>query len=129
MATGRSDLPNQINNLLGFPYIFRGALDVRAQQITLGMKLAAVHALARLARDPAGRPAHLPPFGRTALLPSPFDPRLLPVVASAVAVAATTEGVAGKPLTDEASYRQELSTLAQHLLADASPALSERNRP
>jgi malate dehydrogenase (oxaloacetate-decarboxylating)(NADP+) len=115
LATGRSDLPNQINNVLGFPFLFRGALDARAPRISTGMQLAAVKALAELAREPAGRRVHLPEFGRTALLPSPFDPRLLSVVASAVAEAAFREGIAATPIADLPLYRSRLEGLAQAL--------------
>jgi malate dehydrogenase (oxaloacetate-decarboxylating)(NADP+) len=100
MATGRSDYPNQVNNVLGFPYIFRGALNVRARRITLEMKLAALHALKALAREPvppevleAYRLEHLE-FGPSYIIPKPFDPRLLSWVAGAVEEAAVRSGVA-----------------------------------
>ncbi len=114
MATGRSDFPNQINNVLGFPFIFRGALDVRAKAVDRAMCLAATDALARLAKEP------VPPsvcaaygvagleFGPDYIIPKPFDRRLVPWVASAVAQAATDSGLARKPLTDPAAYRAEL---------------------
>ncbi len=113
MATGRSDYPNQVNNVLGFPFIFRGALDVRARAINEPMKLAAVRALADLAR--AGVPDTVARaygnqafrFGRDYLLPKPFDPRVLLWVAPAVAQAAAESGVARKHLDPEA-YRHEL---------------------
>jgi malate dehydrogenase (oxaloacetate-decarboxylating)(NADP+) len=104
LATGRSDYPNQINNVLAFPYLFRGALDVRARAINEEMKLAATHALAALARDPA---AGRPPFGREAIIPPPFDPRLLSCVAPAVAAAAAASGVARIPMDPE-EYRRTL---------------------
>lgn len=115
MATGRSDYPNQINNVLGFPYIFRGALDVRAKTINMEMKIAAVNALAELARE--GVPDEVasayrgsrPRFGREYLIPVPFDPRLISVVPPAVAQAAMDTGVARKPIVDMKEYRHELS--------------------
>ncbi|HSM28741.1 MAG TPA: malic enzyme-like NAD(P)-binding protein [Thioalkalivibrio sp.] len=100
MATGRSDYPNQVNNVLGFPFIFRGALDVRARHITDEMHVAAVHALAQLAREPVPRSV-LDAYGKTALsfgpeyiLPTPFDPRLIDTIPAAVAQAARDSGVA-----------------------------------
>ncbi|MDQ6950557.1 MAG: NADP-dependent malic enzyme [Mariprofundales bacterium] len=115
MATGRSDHPNQVNNVLGFPFLFRGALDVRATTFNEEMKVAAVHALARLAREEVP-PKVLKAYGLTSLhfgseyiLPKPFDPRLIEVVPSAVARAATESGVARKPLLDETEYRHELA--------------------
>ncbi|MDX8409822.1 MAG: NADP-dependent malic enzyme [Mariprofundales bacterium] len=115
MATGRSDHPNQVNNVLGFPFLFRGALDVRATTFNEEMKVAAVHALASLAREEVP-PAVLKAYGLSRLrfgpeyiLPKPFDPRLIEVVPSAVARAASETGVARKPLTDEAEYRHELA--------------------
>ncbi len=114
IATGRSDYPNQVNNVLGFPFIFRGALDVRATAINDAMKIAAAEALAELAREPVpeevaaayGGRAHS--FGRDYIIPAPFDPRLMEVVASAVAEAAVQSGVAQKPIADMAAYRLEL---------------------
>jgi malate dehydrogenase (oxaloacetate-decarboxylating)(NADP+) len=114
IATGRSDYPNQVNNVLGFPFIFRGALDVRATAINDEMKIAAANALAELAREAVpeevaaayGGQAHS--FGRDYIIPAPFDPRLMEVVASAVAEAAMTSGVARKPIEDMAVYRQQL---------------------
>jgi malate dehydrogenase (oxaloacetate-decarboxylating)(NADP+) len=114
IATGRSDFPNQVNNVLGFPFIFRGALDVRATAINDEMKIAAAEALARLAREPVpdevaaayGGRAHS--FGRDYIIPAPFDPRLMEVVASAVAEAAMRSGVAQHPIADMEAYRQEL---------------------
>jgi malate dehydrogenase (oxaloacetate-decarboxylating)(NADP+) len=114
MATGRSDYPNQINNVLAFPYIFRGALDVRSRAITESMKLAATRVLATLARelpDPAAGPdaAHLA-FGRECLIPKPFDRRLLTRVSSAVAEAAMKDGVARMPV-DLDEYRRSLARI------------------
>jgi malate dehydrogenase (oxaloacetate-decarboxylating)(NADP+) len=115
MATGRSDYPNQVNNVLGFPYIFRGALDVRASEINMEMKIAAAEAIAALARrdvpdevDAAysGRRLH---YGRDYIIPAPFDPRLIAVVSSAVAKAAMETGVASKPIEDMDAYRAELN--------------------
>ncbi len=115
MATGRSDYPNQINNVLGFPYIFRGALDVRARRINEEMKIAAAHALANLARedvpdevDAAYSGAHLQ-YGPDYLIPTPFDPRLIVAVPKAVAQAAMDSGVAQKPIIDMDAYTVELS--------------------
>ncbi len=115
MATGRSDYPNQVNNVLGFPYIFRGALDVRATQINEAMKLAAVRALAELAKTPvpdivnmAYNESHIT-FGPQYIIPKPVDPRLLTTVAPAVAKAAIKSGVALKPITDWDKYVQELN--------------------
>jgi malate dehydrogenase (oxaloacetate-decarboxylating)(NADP+) len=114
IATGRSDFPNQVNNVLGFPFIFRGALDVRATAINDEMKIAAAEALAELAREPVpeevaaayGGKAHS--FGRDYIIPAPFDPRLMEVVASAVAEAAVRTGVAQKPIENMEAYRQRL---------------------
>lgn len=113
-ATGRSDLPNQVNNVLGFPYIFRGALDVRATEINDAMKLAAAHALAELARQPV--PASVLraygveklEFGRGYLIPKPLDPRLACTVATAVARAAVESGVAREPVADWDAYAERL---------------------
>ncbi len=115
MATGRSDHPNQVNNVLGFPFLFRGALDARATTFNEEMKIAAVHALAELAR--ADVPASVLKaygvkelrFGPEYILPKPFDPRLIEVVPAAVAKAATESGVARKPVADLDAYRQELA--------------------
>lgn len=115
MATGRSDYPNQVNNVLGFPYIFRGALDVRATEINEEMKLAAVHALADLAKKPVPDIVNLAynetniVFGKNYIIPKPVDPRLLTTVAPAVAKAAIATGVARKIITDWDAYDQELS--------------------
>jgi malate dehydrogenase (oxaloacetate-decarboxylating)(NADP+) len=115
VATGRSDYPNQVNNVLGFPYIFRGALDVRAKTINMEMKIAAVNALAQLARedvpDDVARAysGARPRFGREYLIPAPFDPRLISVVPPAVAQAAMDTGVAQLPIVDMQTYRAQLS--------------------
>ena len=114
IATGRSDFPNQVNNVLGFPFIFRGALDVRATAINDEMKIAAAEALAELAREPVpeevaaayGGQTHS--FGRDYIIPAPFDPRLMEIVASAVAEAAMRSGVAQKQIENLDAYRQEL---------------------
>jgi malate dehydrogenase (oxaloacetate-decarboxylating)(NADP+) len=114
IATGRSDYPNQVNNVLGFPFIFRGALDVRATAINDEMKIAAANALAELAREAvpeevaAAYGGHTHTFGRDYIIPAPFDPRLMEVVASAVAQAAIDTGVAQKPIADMLLYRQQL---------------------
>lgn len=114
MATGRSDFPNQINNVLGFPYIFRGALDVRAKEINDEMKLAASHALAQLTKEPVPEEVNIAfnvnnlRFGREYIIPKPTDPRLIERVAPAVAKAAMESGVAQKPVTNWESYAEEL---------------------
>ncbi|WP_047170532.1 NADP-dependent malic enzyme [Novosphingobium sp. Rr 2-17] len=114
VATGRSDYPNQVNNVLGFPFIFRGALDVRATAINEEMKIAAARAIAELAREPVhedvaaayGGETHA--FGREYIIPAPFDPRLMEVVPMAVAKAAMDSGVAGRPIEDFEAYRDQL---------------------
>jgi malate dehydrogenase (oxaloacetate-decarboxylating)(NADP+) len=113
MATGRSDYPNQINNVLGFPYIFRGSLDVRATTINMEMKIAAAKALAELAREDvpdevAAAYGARPKFGPDYIIPVPFDPRLISFVPPAVAKAAMDTGVARKPIVDMDAYRQQL---------------------
>jgi malate dehydrogenase (oxaloacetate-decarboxylating)(NADP+) len=114
MATGRSDHPNQVNNVLGFPYIFRGALDVRATRINEEMKLAAVKALAELAKTPVPEVVNMVyaekniSFGKNYIIPKPFDPRLIYTVSPAVAKAAMESGVARLPITDWAAYNLEL---------------------
>ena len=116
-ATGRSDYPNQINNVLGFPYIFRGALDVRASVINDEMKKAAVLAIAELAKKPvpdvvnAAYNLNKLSFGRSYIIPKPLDPRLLTIVAPAVAKAAIASGVARKPITDWNAYEVKLREL------------------
>ena len=119
IATGRSDYPNQVNNVLGFPFIFRGALDVRATAINDEMKIAAAQALAELAREAVpeevaaayGGRSHS--FGRDYIIPAPFDPRLMEVVASAVAEAAMPSGVAQKPIADMDAYRHAPARTAE----------------
>jgi malate dehydrogenase (oxaloacetate-decarboxylating)(NADP+) len=117
MATGRSDYPNQVNNVLGFPFIFRGALDVRARAITDEMKLAASHALAELAREDVpdtvlrAYGVDRLKFGRDYLIPKPFDPRVLLWVAPAVALAAMQSGVARKPIENLDAYRESLERI------------------
>ncbi len=113
MATGRSDYPNQINNVLGFPYIFRGALDVQATSINMEMKIAAARALAQLAREDvpdevAAAYGARPKYGPEYIIPVPFDPRLISAVPLAVARAAMDTGVARKPIIDMDSYRHQL---------------------
>ena len=114
MATGRSDHPNQVNNVLGFPYIFRGALDVRATKINEAMKMAAVRALAELAKTPVPEQVNIAygetklNFGKDYIIPKPFDPRLITVVAPAVAKAAMDSGVAQIEITDWDKYEEEL---------------------
>lgn len=115
MATGRSDYPNQVNNVLGFPYIFRGALDVRASTINDAMKIAAAEAIAHLAREDvpddvaAAYQGNRPRFGPQYIIPVPFDPRLLAAVPSAVAKAAMDSGVARRPIVDMEAYARELN--------------------
>jgi malate dehydrogenase (oxaloacetate-decarboxylating)(NADP+) len=114
MATGRSDHPNQVNNVLGFPYIFRGALDVRATKINEAMKMAAVRALAALTKEPVPEQVNIAygetrlNFGKEYIIPKPFDPRLITTVAPAVAKAAMESGVALNPITDWEKYEVEL---------------------
>jgi len=113
VATGRSDYPNQVNNVLGFPFIFRGALDVRATAINEEMKVAAAHAIAELARkqvpeEVAVAYGETQQFGREYIIPAPFDPRLMEVVPMAVAKAAMESGVAQKHIEDFDAYRHEL---------------------
>jgi malate dehydrogenase (oxaloacetate-decarboxylating)(NADP+) len=114
MATGRSDFPNQVNNVLGFPYIFRGALDVRATKINEAMKMAAVKALASLAKQSVPEQVNVAygatklGFGREYIIPKPFDPRLIAVVAPAVAKAAMESGIAKNPITDWIAYEERL---------------------
>lgn len=116
-ATGRSDYPNQINNVLGFPYIFRGALDVRATAINEDMKLAAVYAIADLAKQPVPSVVNAAynlesiRYGREYILPKPLDPRLLSAVAPAVARAAMHSGVARRPVTDWEEYEEHLQEM------------------
>ena len=115
VATGRSDYPNQVNNVLGFPYIFRGALDVRASRINEEMKIAAAEALAALARQDvpeevaAAYGGQQLQYGNDYIIPVPFDPRLIAAIPAAVAQAAMDTGVAQKPVEDMDAYRRELS--------------------
>ncbi len=115
VATGRSDYPNQINNVLGFPYIFRGALDVRASTINMDMKIAAAEALAKLAREDVpdevaqAYQSKTLRYGRNYIIPAPFDPRLIVAIPKAVAKAAMESGVARKPIKDLHVYEQQLS--------------------
>jgi malate dehydrogenase (oxaloacetate-decarboxylating)(NADP+) len=114
MATGRSDHPNQVNNVLGFPYIFRGALDVRATKINEAMKMAAVKALAKLAKEHVPEQVNIAygetklTFGKEYIIPKPFDPRLIAEVPPAVAKAAMESGVAKEQITDWDKYRESL---------------------
>ncbi|MFV0539971.1 MAG: NADP-dependent malic enzyme [Aestuariibaculum sp.] len=114
MATGRSDHPNQVNNVLGFPFIFRGALDVRAAKINEAMKMAAVEALARLAKEPVPEQVNIAygetrlTFGKDYIIPKPFDPRLIAEVPPAVAKAAIESGIAKEPITDWEAYQDKL---------------------
>ncbi|WP_343613579.1 NADP-dependent malic enzyme [Novosphingobium sp.] len=115
VATGRSDYPNQVNNVLGFPFIFRGALDVRATAINEEMKIAAAHAIAELARMQVPEEVAVAygtnhSFGRDYIIPAPFDPRLMEVVPAAVAKAAMDTGVAQKPIEDFDAYRLQLKS-------------------
>jgi|TARA_R110002020_G_scaffold83397_2_gene207171 malate dehydrogenase (oxaloacetate-decarboxylating)(NADP+) len=118
IATGRSDYPNQVNNVLGFPYIFRGALDVRARSINEEMKVAAARALAELAREDvpdevaAAYHGARPTFGREYIIPTPFDPRLISFIPPFVAQAAMDTGVARKPIADMDAYRASLAQRA-----------------
>src|SRR3979411_3322128 len=115
MATGRSDYPNQVNNVLGFPYIFRGALDMRATAINMEMKIAAARALAELAREDVPDEVAVaygarPKYGPDYILPGAFDPRLISNIPAAVAKAAMDTGVARKPIVDMDAYRAQLRT-------------------
>ena len=115
IATGRSDYPNQVNNVLGFPYIFRGALDVRASKINEEMKIAAAEAIAMLAREDVpdavaeAYGGQVLQYGEDYIIPAPFDPRLISAVSSAVAAAAMESGVARKPIEDLERYRRDLA--------------------
>ena len=115
IATGRSDYPNQVNNVLGFPYIFRGALDVRARNVNEEMKLACAHAVAALAREDvpeevaAAYHGNRPKYGKDYIIPSPFDPRLISKIPPYVAQAAMDTGVARKPIDDMAAYEKMLA--------------------
>jgi malate dehydrogenase (oxaloacetate-decarboxylating)(NADP+) len=115
IATGRSDYPNQVNNVLGFPYIFRGALDVHATTINMEMKIAAARALSRLAQEDVPDEVAVayqgarPRFGNEYIIPVPFDPRLISVIPPAVAEAAMESGVARRPIVDMTAYKAQLS--------------------
>ena len=134
LGTGRSDYPNQVNNVLCFPFIFRGALDVGATTINEEMKLAAVRAIAELAH------AEIPDvvaqaygtaglrFGADYLIPKPFDPRLIEVVAPAVALAAMDSGVASRPIADMPAYRQRLSQFVYQSGAAMQPVFAAAKR-
>ncbi|MBI5162704.1 MAG: NADP-dependent malic enzyme [Magnetospirillum sp.] len=133
VATGRSDYPNQINNVLGFPYIFRGALDVRARTINEAMKIAAARAIAALAREDvpdevdaaySGRRLR---YGPEYIIPVPFDPRLIAAISPAVAKAAMESGVARRPIVDLDAYRKELSARLDPTAASLQ-AISEQVR-
>jgi malate dehydrogenase (oxaloacetate-decarboxylating)(NADP+) len=137
MATGRSDYPNQVNNVLCFPYLFRGALDVRATAINEEMKMAAANAIAALARMQvpdevaAAYGGKARNFGPEYIIPAPFDPRLIEEIPTAVAKAAMASGVAKKPFFDEAAYRQELRSRlnpTNSILANAVEAARARPR-
>ena len=137
MATGRSDYPNQVNNVLCFPYLFRGALDVRATAINEEMKMAAANAIAALARMQvpdevaAAYGGKARTFGPEYIIPAPFDPRLIEEIPTAVAKAAMASGVAKKPFFDEAAYRQELRSRlnpTNSILANAVEAARARPR-
>ncbi|MDQ3049645.1 MAG: NADP-dependent malic enzyme [Bacteroidota bacterium] len=120
LATGRSDYPNQVNNVIGFPFIFRGALDVKATQINEAMKLAAVMAIANLAKQPVPELVNLAYnktnilFGKDYIIPKPLDPRLITTVAPAVARAAMESGVAREPILNWEVYEEELSKRLGH---------------
>ena len=114
IATGRSDYPNQVNNLIGFPYIFRGALDVRSKTINEEMKVAAAYAIAMLAREDvpdevvAAMGGERPHYGKDYIIPSTFDPRLISVIPAAVAKAAIDSGSARKNIDDFEVYKDQL---------------------
>ena len=134
IATGRSDYPNQVNNVLGFPFVFRGALDCRAKAITEEMKVAAVQALAQLAREEVPESvlvayglSHLE-FGPDYLIPKPFDPRVLLWVAPAVAKAAAESGVARLPITDLDAYRHQLEVFLNRSRETLRPLMGRASR-
>ncbi len=134
MATGRSDYPNQINNVLGFPYIFRGALDVRAKTINNAMKIAAAEALAALAREDvpdevaAAYKGARPQYGPDYIIPTPFDPRLISAVPSAVAKAAMDSGVARKLIVDMDAYVTQLSARLDPIAGSLQNIMSQARR-
>src|SRR5699024_10516377 len=127
MATGRSDYPNQVNNVLCFPYIFRGALDAGATSITRGMEKAAVYAIASLAREEQNERVAAAygnqelSFGKEYLIPKPFDPRLIVRIAPAVAKAATDDSVATQPFQNMREYKAQLEQVVYQLRAVMSP--------
>ena len=135
IATGRTDYPNQVNNVLCFPFLFRGALDAGATTITRGMELAAVHAIAQLAReesDDAVASAYGTKdlrFGPDYLIPKPFDPRLIVRIAPAVARAAAEDGVALRPIADEEAYRQRLQQFVYHSGTLMKPVFAAARAP
>jgi len=135
IATGRSDYPNQVNNVLGFPFIFRGALDVRATDINEEMKIAAAQAIAELARQPVPEEVSAAygrhhQFGRDYIIPAPFDPRLMEVVSSAVAKAAMDSGVAQAPIADFDAYRHKLKSRLNPTTSVLTNAYAEaKNNP
>ena len=135
IATGRSDYPNQVNNVLCFPFIFRGALDVGATTINEEMKLACVRAIAELARADVSDVVAAAygrqdiKFGPEYLIPPPFDPRLITTVAPAVAEAAMKSGVATRPLADLKAYRQSLRALRLHLRHGDAAGVPGRRGP
>jgi len=137
IATGRSDFPNQVNNVLGFPYIFRGALDVRATAINEDMKIAAAQAIAYLAREDVPDEVNSAyagvtlKYGEDYIIPAPFDPRLISAVSSAVAQAAMDSGVARQPISDMDSYRRSLSGRldpAANFLEDVFASITGKQR-
>ncbi len=134
VATGRSDYPNQVNNVLGFPFVFRGALDCRAKAITEEMKVAAVRALASLAREDVpdvvlqAYGLNRLEFGPDYLIPKPFDPRVLLWVAPAVAQAASESGVAREPITDLDAYRARLETILERSRETVRPLIHRAQR-
>lgn len=133
IATGRSDYPNQVNNVLCFPYIFRGALDVGATTITVGMEMAAVHAICKLAEEEqsevvAAAYGTTSSFGPDYFLPKPFDPRLIVRIATAVAQAAMDDGVATRPIQDMASYADQLRQFVYHSGAFMKPVYANAKR-
>ena len=134
IATGRSDFPNQVNNVLGFPFVFRGALDCRATKVTTEMKMAAVYALARLAKEDVPESVRLAyddqglRFGTDYLIPKPFDPRVLMWVAPAVAKAAMESGVAQKPIEDFDAYQSHLAQLMEKAKIVIQPLVERARR-
>jgi malate dehydrogenase (oxaloacetate-decarboxylating)(NADP+) len=134
VATGRSDYPNQVNNVLGFPYIFRGALDVRARTINDAMKIAAAEAIARLAREDvpdevaAAYSGEHPKYGPKYIIPAPFDPRLISSIPPAVAKAAMDTGVARRPIIDMDAYQKELQARLNPTIATLQMVFDELRR-